>query len=236
LDASSLRTKQGENALPQHIKVVDIAEQALQTLEVQTPRRLLLRQKTFDQVAKAFQRNTQMVSGLTAAAIAPPLFALASFGEAAQSEPGEMRFGGGNALGALGQAATPTLPALAGKARQSPAGAAPRVAALHLERTHEKSARPSLLETEAARPFFRDLGITQFGQALQQILAGLSQVTPLRVRVQIREAFGERAAAAQSNAQIVNRLDREAIHRERLFGSDAAQRTFKRTARKGKIC
>jgi len=143
---------------------------------------------------------------------------------------------GRDALGALGQAATPALPAFAGKVRQRPAGGATRVTTVNVERIHEGGARRSLVEAQAVHPFFHDLRITQFGQPLQQILAGLAQMAPFRVRVKIGEAFGERAAAAESDTQIVNRFDSEAVHRERLFGSDAAQRTRKRTRRKRKIC
>jgi hypothetical protein len=177
-----------------------------------------------------------MVCGLTAPALAPVAFALASLREPAQRQPGEMGFGDRNPLGALGQAATPAFPALGGKVRQGAAGGAARVTALHVERTHKSGARRSLVEAKAAHPFFHDLRIAQFGQPLQQILAGLAKMAPFRVWVQVGEAFSERPAAAKSNAQIVNGRDAEPVRCERLFGSDAAQRAFERTRRKRKIC
>jgi len=174
LASGCFRAKHGKNPLAQHIEVVDIAERGLQALEIQTPSLLLLRQKTFDQVTKAFQRNPQTVSGLTAAALAPVAFALASFGEAAQGQPGEMRWRGRNPLGALGQAATPALPALAGKVLQGPVGGTARVTPLYIERTDESGACWSLVEAQAAHPFFYDLRIAQLRQALKQVPAGLA--------------------------------------------------------------
>ena len=120
--------------------------------------------------------------------------------------------------------------------RQGVASGATRVTALNLQGDDQKSARAPLVEAQAARPFLDDLRIPQFGQSLQQILAGLAQMAPFRLRVEFSEAFGERPATAKSNAQIVNGPNREAVQRERLCGSDAAQGTLKRMRRKREVC
>ena len=120
--------------------------------------------------------------------------------------------------------------------RQSAASGAARVTALDIERAHESGARRPIVEAQAAHPFLHDLRVPQVGQSIEEILAGLAQMAPFRMRVQLSETFGEGPATTKGNAQIVHGPHGEAVERERLFGSDAAQGTLQRTRRKRKVC
>ena len=111
---------------------------------------------------------------------------------------------------------------------QGLAGTAPRAPLVAFEGIQETRAGRPLIEAQTARPFLDDLAIAQFRHAVQQILAGLPQVAPIRVRVQFRKAFGERPAAAQSDAQVVHGFRRKVLNGKRLLSSNAAQRPFKR--------
>jgi len=144
---------------------------------------------------------------------APVILKRARLFETVQRQARKLRLRRHDALGPFGQAATPSLPALAGEMGQSFAGDAARMMPVVFERLDETFPEGAFVEAQAARPFLANLAIAQVRQAVEQLLTRLLQVPPIGVRVQFGKAFGKRTGTAESNAEIVHRTSGKMVGR-----------------------
>jgi hypothetical protein len=69
------------------------------------------------------------------------------------------------------------------------------------------------------------LGVTQSGQAALQTPRRLAQLAPLAMTVQLGEAFGQRTAAAERDAEVMNGVSRQFVLGRCLFLQDAPQKS-----------
>src|SRR5207245_480616 len=95
---------------PQHIEIVDLAQQVLHVLQIVAPGFVLNGQEIFDDVAEALDADAQRVEADLRAVAEGAIVQVAGGGPAFEGEVLEYRAAGANAGGSLGQGLAPLAP------------------------------------------------------------------------------------------------------------------------------
>jgi len=202
---------------------MNVAQPTLQEFQGRAPAGALRRQETLEGIAKALQSDTQPVIAHATGIAAAPAIQLRRFVQEPQGDGGEVWVMEWQVLGALGQFASPLLPALACKILQGGAGLVASAALVPSEPVHKGGGAGLLIEMQAAHPHRHHLDVAQFRQTLLESFARLPQVPPAGVRIEFGKTFRQRAGAAQGNAQIVDRFGSELAPGQIALIQDAAQ-------------
>lgn len=193
-----------QDKLVQNVQVVSFSKQVLSLLDFRVPCFAFFWQETLNHITETFHANTQVVPDFRAWLLGPALMKVDDADQLLEDELRLAALAHANEFAPRGQPAQPALPSFTRKSFQGALSLAPGAAFVFFEIGCERSPHRSARQMQRFQPVRQHLDIAQIREGPLLPLGGFPQTPPHRVGINGGKTLGQRAAASQSDAEVVD--------------------------------